>query len=240
MDKCVLGGKGVNTRKVVFLFNSTLLIGTTFGFIMGFVLDLQTHINDLANLRFGGVAMIAITAAIWTVIAQMGFFAYLTIHRFGLGMFKSVSLWNKVQIVLIAFALFDLMFFRYLLFAEDGETILHFAVMPAMLLIYGWIVAKIKAKDTNQSAFVPALFFMIVVTTIEWIPALRENDLTFILNAIVPLLVANTWQILVLHRLHAQPNGRQPTVEMEQKRDKQTTKSTNEQRNKQGKKKKAK
>ncbi|PRO67163.1 KinB-signaling pathway activation protein [Alkalicoccus urumqiensis] len=209
----------MNSRKVVFLFNSTLLIGTTFGFLMGFIMDFQTHINDIANLRFGGILMIAITAGIWTVIAQMGFFAYLTIHRFGLGIFKSVSLWNKVQIVLIVFALFDLMFFRHLLFAAEGESMLGYIWMPALLLAYGWVVAVIKSRDTNYSAFVPTLFFMVVVTTIEWVPALSENDLTFIINAIVPLLVANTWQILVLHRLHAQPNGKQPTVAEDQKRD---------------------
>ncbi|MFC4737974.1 KinB-signaling pathway activation protein [Bacillus daqingensis] len=215
----------MNSRKVVFLFNSTLLIGTGFGFLMGFFLDFQTHINDLANFNFAGLTVVAITAAIWTVIAQMGFFAYLTIHRFGLGMFKSASLWNKVQIVLIAFALFDLMFFRWLVFA-DGESIVGYAVMPILLLIYSWIVAVIKSRETNYSAFVPTLFFMVVVTTIEWVPALTQNDMTFIINAIVPLLVANTWQILVLHRLHEQPNGKQPSTKADQERDRKITAAT--------------
>ncbi|WP_147803823.1 KinB-signaling pathway activation protein [Alkalicoccus halolimnae] len=227
----------MNTRKVVFLFNSTLLLGTTFGFLMGFFLDWQTHINDLADFNIGGIAMIAITAGIWTVIAQMGFFAYLTIHRFGLGVFKSASLWNKVQIVIIVFALFDLMFFRYVAFAGEGETILGYAVLPLLLLAFAWIVATIKARDTNRTAFVPALFFMVVVTMIEWVPALTENDTTFLINAIVPLLVANTWQILVLHRLHAQPNGRQPTVEQDQTRDKKKT-ANGQQKKKKKKKKK--
>lgn len=231
-ETSLLGGKNVNTRKVVFLFNSTLAIGIFFGFLIGFFLDFQVHINDISNLRFGGIAMIAITAGIWTVIAQMGFFAYLTIHRFGLGIFKTVSLWNKVQVVLIAFALFDLMFFRYILFAEEGETIFGYAVMPLLLLMYGLIVAFIKSKDTNQSAFIPTLFFMVVVTMIEWIPALSENDFTFLLNAIVPLLVANTWQILVLHRLHAQPNGRQPSVSQDQLRDREITSKTKQSREK--------
>ncbi|MCR6104929.1 KinB-signaling pathway activation protein [Salipaludibacillus agaradhaerens] len=203
----------MNSRKVVFLFNSTFIMGTTAGFIIGLLLDWQTHISDMVNLSFGGVVMVAITAAIWTVIAQMGFFAYLTIHRFGLGIFKSVSLWNKVQIVLIVFALFDLMFFRHYFFAAEGESIRGYAVMPLMLLAYGLIVAYVKRKETERTAFVPTVFFIVVVTTIEWIPALRENDVTFMINAIVPLLVANTWQILVLHRLHRQPNGKQPSVE---------------------------
>lgn len=191
----------MNTRKVVFLFYTTLLIGTTAGFIMGFVLDWRTHLNDLSNGQFGGVLMILITASIWTVIAQMGFFAYLTVHRFGLGIFKTVKLWTQVQVVLIGFVLFDLMFFRHMAFAEEGQSMLDFVLMPILLLAYGTLIAYLKSKDTNWFAFVPTLFFMVVVTTVEWIPALRENDFTFLTTSIITLLIANTWQVLVLHRL---------------------------------------
>lgn len=191
----------VNARKVVFLFWSTLLIGTVAGSIMGLIQGI------------GGYFTVIVTAALWTVIAQMGFFAYLTIHRFGLGVFKSVSLWNKVQLTIIAFAFFDLMFFRHYFFAEEGETMLGYAIMPALLFIYALFVAFLKAKDTNRQAFIPALFFMYVVTMIEWVPAFTGNDLDFIINAVVPLLVANTWQLLILHRLHEMPNGKQPTQE---------------------------
>ena len=200
----------MNTRKVVFLFYTTLIIGTFSGSLIGFILDWRTHVNDIMNLQIGGVVMIVLTASIWTVIAQMGFFAYLTIHRFGLGIFKSVKLWSRVQMVLIAFALFDLMFFRHMMFAEEGETMFGYALLPLMLLVYGIIVASIKSKDTNWFAFIPTLFFIVVVTTIEWIPALRENDTTFLITSIVPLLVANTWQVLVLHRLHEQKSGQTP------------------------------
>ncbi|MDQ0256044.1 KinB signaling pathway activation protein [Evansella vedderi] len=196
----------MNTRKVVYLFYTTLLIGTTAGFIMGLTLDWRTHMNDISNGNFGGIIMIGITASIWTVIAQMGFFAYLTVHRFGLGIFKTVKLWTQVQVVIIGFALFDLMFFRHMAFAEEGQTMLDFALLPFLLLVYATIVAYIKSKDTNWLAFVPTLFFMVVVTTIEWIPALRENDFTFLSTSIVTLLVANTWQVLVLHRLHETPS----------------------------------
>ncbi|TMW70193.1 KinB activator protein [Alteribacter natronophilus] len=173
--------------------------------LMGLMLDFNTHMQDLRQGQIGGLFMLFTGAGIWTIIAQMGFFAYLTIHRFGLGIFKSLKLWNRVQVVLILFALFDLMFFRYLAFGTADETMFDYAAMPFFLLVYGVIVAYLKAKDTNFTAFIPALFFMVVVTTIEWIPALRENDMTFLITAIVPLLVANTWQLLVLHRLHEQP-----------------------------------
>ena len=57
---------------------------------------------------------------IFSVISQAGFFAYLTIHRFGLGIFK--SLWNPVQILLVLFVVFDLVYLRYTSF-EAGEGI---------------------------------------------------------------------------------------------------------------------
>lgn len=205
------GGVGVNTKKVVYLFYTTLIIGTVAGGLIGFILDWRIHFRDMAEGLFGGIILIFITAAIWTVIAQMGFFAYLMIHRFGLGIFRSAKLWNKVQVVIIAFILFDLMFFRHLLFAGNGESILSYAIIPVCLLIYGLIVALIKSKETNMLAFVPTIFLMVVVTTIEWIPALRENDTIYMMNAIVPLLVANTWQVLILHRLHGKEmDSKQP------------------------------
>ena len=118
---------------------------------------------------------------LFSVISQMGFFAYLTVHRFGLGIFKSVSLWNAVQVVLILFVLFDLVYLRYENFAEQGESVLSYIGLAALLLIIGLIVAWFKAKQTNREAFIPALFVMIVVTVIEWLPVLQVNEKSWLL-----------------------------------------------------------
>nr|WP_246880123.1 KinB-signaling pathway activation protein [Bacillus suaedae] len=191
----------VNSRKVVYLFFSTLLIGSLSGTIVGFILDYQVYIEDtFLNLIFGLIWLMGISAA-FSLISQMGFFAYLTVHRFGLGLFKSQKLWNAVQIIIIVFVIFDLIYFRFLAFAEPGETIFGYFLMPLLLLAYGLIIAYIKAKDTNKGAFVPALFFIVVITTIEWVPALTVNDTKWLWLYVTPLLVANTWQLLVLHRL---------------------------------------
>ncbi|MBP3953450.1 KinB-signaling pathway activation protein [Bacillus suaedae] len=191
----------MNSRKVVYLFFSTLLIGSLSGTIVGFILDYQVYIEDtFLNLIFGLIWLMGISAA-FSLISQMGFFAYLTVHRFGLGLFKSQKLWNAVQIIIIVFVIFDLIYFRFLAFAEPGETIFGYFLMPLLLLAYGLIIAYIKAKDTNKGAFVPALFFIVVITTIEWVPALTVNDTKWLWLYVTPLLVANTWQLLVLHRL---------------------------------------
>lgn len=191
----------MNTRKVVYLFFSTLIIGSISGAIVGFILDWSMYTTAGAmNLLVGIIWLLGISAA-FSLISQMGFFAYLTVHRFGLGLFKSLRLWNSVQVVLIAFVLFDLMYFRYIAFAEEGETLLHFIAIPIFLLVVGLIVAYIKMKLTNKGAFIPALFFIVVVTTIEWVPALTVNDPKWLWIYFTPLLVSNTWQILILQKL---------------------------------------
>ena len=54
-----------------------------------------------------------------SVIAQAGFFAYLTIHQIGVGIFKTLTLWNWVQLLLILIVLVDLVIFR---FAPDANS----------------------------------------------------------------------------------------------------------------------
>ncbi|BAB03961.1 KinB-signaling pathway activation protein [Halalkalibacterium halodurans] len=194
----------MNTRKVVQLFFTTLIIGSLSGTIVGLLLDLDLYTSgSVANLIVGIIWIAGISAA-FSLIAQMGFFAYLTLHRFGLGIFKSVKLWNWVQVILIAFVVFDLIYLRYIAFAQEGETIFHYMVMPLALLVYGAIIAYLKAKDTNKGAFIPALFFMVVITSIEWVPALTVNDPKWLWVYFAPLIAANTWQILILHRLQQQ------------------------------------
>nr|WP_285874569.1 KinB-signaling pathway activation protein [Halalkalibacter oceani] len=199
--------KLVNSRKVVYLFFTTLIIGSVSGAIVGFAFDYEMYVSEgAANLIVGVIWLLGMSAA-FSLISQMGFFAYLTVHRFGLGLFKSHKLWNYVQIVIIAFVLFDLFYFRYIAFAEPGETMFGYMIIPALLLVYGLVVAYLKARDTNQSAFIPALFFIVVVTTIEWVPALTVNDTKWLWLYFTPLIVGNTWQLLILHRLSGQPTS---------------------------------
>lgn len=191
----------MNSRKVVFLFFTTLIIGSVSGTIVGLILDWARLTSDgFLNLLFGLIWLLGITAA-FSLVSQMGFFAYLTIHRFGLGLFKTASLWNRIQVVIIGFVLFDLIYFRYISFAEEGESILGYALVALFLLLFGLVVAYIKAKQTNRGAFVPALFVIVVVTTIEWVPALTANDPKWLWLYFTPLLVTNTYQTLILHRL---------------------------------------
>ena len=48
-----------------------------------------------------------------SVIAQAGFFAYLTLHQVGMNLFRTLTLWNWVQMLLILIVLVDIVVFRF-------------------------------------------------------------------------------------------------------------------------------
>jgi KinB signaling pathway activation protein len=198
----------VTSRNWVKLFMTTSLIGGLTTVIVGFIVRWDqfqpyfTEFNILAILS--ALVWLLFMGILFSVISQMGFFAYLTIHRFGLGIFKSASLWNAVQIILILFAIFDLVYLRYENFSDPGDSILPYFVPAIILLVVGLTVAWVKAKQTNRDAFIPALLVMIVVTIVEWVPVLRENEINWFYLMLFPLLTCNAYQLLILHKLNAQ------------------------------------
>lgn len=196
---------GVNSRKWVRLFLTTLAIGGITTAITGFAIRWSEYESLFAQLHIGEFFAVLMWfigfGFIFSVISQMGFFAYLTVHRFGLGIFRSISLWNSVQLVIISFVLFDLVYFRYQVFAEKGESIVSYILVALFILLVGLVVAYMKKRETNKEAFIPALFFMTVVTVIEWFPALRTNDQYWLYLMLIPLLVCNAYQLLILHKL---------------------------------------
>ncbi|MBO9131132.1 KinB-signaling pathway activation protein [Bacillus sp. 165] len=195
----------MNSRNWVRLFFSTLFLGGISTIIVGFIVKWNKYSSLFAQADIKEILSVAVwllgIGFIFSVISQMGFFAYLTVHRFGLGLFRSASLWNAIQIFVTAFVLFDLVYLRYTLFAGADESITLDIGIAAAILVIGWAVAYIKRQQTNKGAFIPALFFMVVVTVLEWIPALRTNDKAWLYLMLVPLLICNAYQILILHRL---------------------------------------
>ncbi|GAA0323651.1 KinB signaling pathway activation protein KbaA [Bacillus carboniphilus] len=179
----------MTSRNWVRLFFTTLLIGGVVGVFSGFIArweDFEWMFAplDITEVLSSSVWLFGI-GLIYSVISQMGFFSYLTVHRFGLGIFKSVLFWNMAQIILIAFALIDLVYFEY-------------GTIAAILFVYGLIIATLKAKQTNKETFISALFFMAVVTTIELIAVLRVGNESWIYFMLIPLLACNTYQLLAL------------------------------------------
>jgi KinB signaling pathway activation protein len=196
----------VTSRNWVKLFINTLFIGGITTGIVGFIVRWDEFEPYFSNLQLIDMLMALFwligVGLIFSILSQMGFFAYLTVHRFGLGIFKSAKLWNAVQIILILFVLFDLVYLRYIAFASKEETIFPYLGVAVFVLLVSLVVAYIKAKQTNKEAFIPALFFMVVVTTVEWVPVLRVNEQSWLFLMLIPLLVCNAYQLLILHKLN--------------------------------------
>ncbi|WP_243525441.1 KinB-signaling pathway activation protein [Bacillus pseudomycoides] len=202
----------MNSRKWVRLFLTTLLLGGVSTILIGFILGWDKYAKFFQNFDGKEILMISFwllgVGFIFSVISQMGFFAYLTVHRFGLGMFRSSSLWNAVQLFFIAFVLFDFVYLRSVLVANGDVSFGNNILVAGILFLFGVIVAYIKSKETNKKAFIPALFFMVVVTILEWVPALRINDTDWLYLMVIPLLLCNAYQLLILHRLIGQQRSK--------------------------------
>ncbi|MTH55087.1 KinB-signaling pathway activation protein [Bacillus mangrovi] len=205
----------MKSRDWVRFFFSSLLVGAAAAVISGFVLNWDQQAGSFAEFKAGEILASFIwfigVGLMFSIISQMGFFAYLTLHRFGLGIFGSI--WSPVQILLIAFVFFDLIYFRYQVFGGDLAPYIWLALI-FLAVCFG--IAYMKQKDTNKGAFIPALFFMFVGTAVEWFPALRENDPNWLYFMLISLLCCNAYQLLMLPRFSGasvKRPGRQETAE---------------------------
>ncbi|GIN20612.1 MAG TPA: KinB-signaling pathway activation protein [Bacillus bacterium] len=210
-------------------FFSTLFLGGIITGILGFLIRWSEFQPYFAEMNIGAIFSTFIwlvgVGFIFSVVSQVGFFAYLFIHQFGLGIFRSISLWNAVQIFIIIVVLFDLVYLRFQKFAGEGESILPYVGLAIFILVAGLVTAIFKAKTTSRTTFVSALFFMVVITILEWLPVLRINEESWLFLMIFPLIACNAYQILVLpkyNRLSEEDRARR----LEAKKNMQANKST--------------
>ncbi|TRY23829.1 hypothetical protein FOI68_19450 [Brevibacillus sp. LEMMJ03] len=190
----------MSLRKYGWLFFTTLLLGGLGGILVGMIFASEKLLEGgMANF-FMGTFMQMLYGMTISIVAQMGFFAYMTINYLARGLFKNPSLWKSIQVFLVLFVFFDMVYLRYTLLGEDG-SVWPFFVEPILLLLVAVVTAYGKARLTNQTAWVPTLFFMFVFSAIEWIPALKQYNVHATLSMLVPLLFCNVWQVMHLHRL---------------------------------------
>ncbi|HBI02867.1 MAG TPA: hypothetical protein DDY49_02415 [Paenibacillaceae bacterium] len=186
-------------KKWSYLFFTTFFIGGLGGLITGIAIGNTTFKNGFGDFAIG-VSENILAGLMFSIIAQMGFFAYLTINYMVKSVIRSPLIWNILQGLLILVTLVDLVYLRYTFFG-NSDSILPYILLPIIVLLVSIGVAYLKVRATNPSAFVATIFFMFVVTTIEWIPALRVDNIRSVVFMLVPLLLCNTWQIMQLHKL---------------------------------------
>lgn len=205
-----------------FFFNA-LWIGGLVTAIAGLIVRwdfFNSYLQSGETLQFlGALLWMVFLGFTMSVVAQMGFFAYLTVHQFGVNIFKSLTLWNWVQLLIIIVVLFDLIFFRFRLTAEDtGRSLLYLLLLVALVVVSG-VTAYLKAQWTKKHTLISALFFMIVVTTLEWLPALmvRSGNIDeWVTILLFPLLAVNAYQLLALPKYNTMSD--EDKVKLEERR----------------------
>ncbi len=174
-------------------------MGAVGSLVVGLLLQLTNtvQLNGTADLLVNIGILLGVGVMV-SVYSQMGFFAYMMINYMGTGVFSRMT-WLYVQIVLAALALLELMFFRTFVGREGkGASDLIFGVI---VLVIACVVAYLKVKMTNRSAWVPTLFFMIAVTIVEIVGVLKIGVDQATAWIAAPLIACNAYQILILHRV---------------------------------------
>ncbi|TYS13933.1 KinB-signaling pathway activation protein [Rossellomorea vietnamensis] len=191
-------------RNWIRLFFSTLMIGGLVTGISGLILRWDEFAPWFSDFELGKVISVFLWLVVvgftFSVISQMGFFAYLTIHQFGMGMFR--SFWKTVQIVITLFVLFDLVYFRFDGFMVNGEIKPSYILLFSLILVTGLVVAYLKNKQSGQNTFVSAIFFMVVVTVLEWLPVLQAKESKWLFLMLFALLACNAYQLLALPKFN--------------------------------------
>lgn len=170
---------------------------------------------------FAAFAWMILLGFTMSVIAQAGFFAYLTLHQVGVNVFRTLTLWNWVQMLLIVVVIIDLLVFRFAPEAESAKDWIFYIFL--LLVLVGsaiWTAFK-KVKLTGKKhVLISAIFFMIVITTLEWIIALMGRDSnidTYVALLLFPLIAVNAFQLLVLPKYNAKSDEDRKKLEERRK-----------------------
>ncbi len=186
----------MSSRYIVKIFVNTLLLGGFSTMIVGaiYIISQQGSFSPreaIASFGFG---------LLFGTMSQMAFFAYLSIHRFGLGFFRSPKLWNVIQLIVLVLLLLNILFPENL-FKGVQVSDRNFILLSIFLVAISIVISFIKSRQSNyQIAFIPTIFFMVAATFIEWLPALKLNDGGWAIFMLIPLLICNSFQILILPR----------------------------------------
>ncbi|SFB61131.1 KinB signaling pathway activation protein [Cohnella sp. OV330] len=198
----------MNLRKWMTLFGTTILIGGGAALITGVVMmvcDPDFQIGGARGWAFN-LIMMALAGLSFGAFAHMGFFAYLMLNYIARSIIKRPYLWVALQGFVALFVLAEIVYWTH-----DSEFPPHaFWIVPLLLSAGALAVAWRKAKETTAGAWIPTLFFMIAVTTIEGLPGFRSGGLwTQLTFTLVPIFVCNAYQILRLHHILTVPGTAQ-------------------------------
>lgn len=191
----------MSSKYLVKFYFVTLIIGA----IATTVISLVTEYNNVTVHLFRFEIPEFFLGLVWIIgyglliatVSQVVFYIYLFINPLGLGIFR--RLWPYVQLLLIMYAIFDLFYLRFFKVGRDHGSTLQFIWIPIIIVIVGFTVAYMKSKQTEgKGVFVPALFFMIFMTSLTLLPFISVEDTTWIYRSVFTVLILNAYQLLML------------------------------------------
>ncbi len=209
----------------------SLLIGGGVTAIASLIIRWDFFKPYIVNGEFGefiaAFAWMILLGFTMSVIAQAGYFAYLTLHQVGVNIFRTLTLWNWVQMLLIVVVLVDLVIFRFAPGAETAKDWL-FYIGLLLVLVFGAIATAVKKVNMTgkRHVLIPSIFFMVVITSLEWIIALmgrQDNINTYVALLLFPLVAVNAYQLLMLPKYNAKSEEDRKKLEERRKARKQAT-----------------
>ncbi|MEK4283584.1 KinB-signaling pathway activation protein [Ureibacillus sp. FSL K6-0165] len=201
-------------RNWIKFFSMCMLIGGVVTGVAGIII----RWNFFSSYLAAGEIVEFFAAFVWmiflgftmSVIAQAGFFAYLTIHQIGVGVFKTLTLWNWVQVLLMIVVVGDLIIFRFAPVAESAKDWLFYGGLLIFLISSAITTAIKKVQLTGKKhILISSMFFMIVITCLEWIIPLmgrKGNIDTYVALLLFPLIAVNAYQLLALPKYNQKSN----------------------------------
>lgn len=201
----------MNLRKWMTLFGTTILIGGASSLIAGVIMllcDSSFHVVKTGDDWLYNVTMMALAGLTFGAFSHMGFFAYLMLNYIARSIIKRPYYWVALQGFIAVFVLVEIGYWTY---GSEFPAATFWSIPLAMVAV-ALAVAWWKVKETTAGAWIPTLFYMIAVTTIEAMPGFQSGKITSLIFTLIPLFFCNTFQIMRLHRILAKPRGAAPAV----------------------------
>ncbi len=189
----------MNIRKWMTLFGTTILIGALMAAVAGIGLmatDQDFQVKGTENW-FVNIGLMALGGLTFGAFSHMGFFAYLMLNYIARSIFKRPYTWIMTQGILTAIVMFEIGYWTY----DTNFPEYTYWAVPLILLAASLLVAWRKTHETSSGAWVPTVFFLVAITTLESVPAFRTGNMPSLIFQIVPLFVCNSYQIMRLHRI---------------------------------------
>ncbi|WP_158602449.1 KinB-signaling pathway activation protein [Cohnella endophytica] len=189
----------MNLRKWMKLFGTTILIGAIVTVVGSVCIQLfNPEFRDVAAGEWlSYILMTALFGMTFGAFSHMGFFAYLMLNYIARTIFKRPYYWVAVQGFLAVFVLIEIAYWTY---GTNFPDYTYWAI-PLAMLAGSVLVAWLKVSQTSAGAWIPTVFFLVAISTMESIPVFKTADISSLLYQLIPLFICNAYQIIQLHRI---------------------------------------